>query len=119
MSFEQRKERALELLQATGMMSSHYAPPLTRLLWKAGINSAPPHFQSFLHTTVVMGSGFGILWGLFMWCLSRFQAISLSLPLPVTALGACLAGLLFGITMASIYAFDRRKHHLPAWSTLG
>lgn len=48
MSFGHRKTRALELLSNTGMARSHYAPPLIRLLWKAGVPVPPPHFQSFL-----------------------------------------------------------------------
>ena len=60
MSFEHRKTRALELLSNTGMARSHYAPPLIRLLWKAGVQVPPPHFQSFLRTALGMGLWFGM-----------------------------------------------------------
>ncbi len=119
MNFEQRKTRALDLLQATGMMRSHYAPPMVRLLWKAGIKMAPPHFQSFQAIALLMGGWFGFSWGVFMGLFGWSQSATALFAPWVTVLAACLAGLLFGLTMASFYARDRRKHQLPAWSTLG
>jgi len=119
MNFEQRKTRAMELLQATGMMRSHYAPPLIRLLWKAGVQIAPPHFQSFMHTTLVAGGWFAVCWGMIMWLFGWFQGAAMLPSALVTVMAACVAGLLFGLAMASFYAHDRRKHQLPDWSTLG
>lgn len=118
MSFEQRKARALEILQATGMMPSHYAPPLIRLLWKAGVKIAPPHFQSFQRTTFVAGAWFAFGWGMIMWVFGWFQGDATSPSAVVTVVAAGLAGLLFGLAMASFYARDRRKHQLPAWAAL-
>ena len=119
MSFEHRKTRALELLSNTGMARSHYAPPLIRLLWKAGVQVAPPHFQSFLRTALGMGLWFGMFWGLIMWIFfwSRPDAATPLSPL-AALVAACAAGSLFGIAMASVYARDRRKHQLPAWTAL-
>lgn len=119
MSFEQRKARALELLSKTGMAHSHYAPPLVRLLWKAGVQVPPPHFQSFLRTTLGAGLWFGTCWGLFMWVFFGLRADAATTLSPFAALvGACVAGGLFGIAMASFYARERRKHQLPAWTAL-
>ena len=118
MSFEQRKTRALGLLQATGMMCSHYAPPLIRLLWKAGVQIAPPHFQSFLSTALLMGGWFGLFMGVLLGMFGWFQGAATLPSALVTMMAACVAGLLFGLAMASFYAHDRRKHQLPAWSTL-
>ncbi len=119
MSFEQRKTRALELLSNTGMTPSHYAPPLIRLLWKAGVQVPPPHFQSFLRTTLGAGLWFGTCWGLIMW-IFFWSGSDAATPLsPLTALVAAgAAGSLFGLAMATVYARDRRKHRLPAWSAL-
>lgn len=119
MSFEQRKTRALGLLQATGMMRSHYAPPLIRLLWKAGVQIAPPHFQSFQSIALLAGGWFGFFMGVFMGLFGWFQGAATLPSALVTMMAACVAGLLFGVTLASFYAGDRRKHQLPAWSTLG
>ena len=118
MSFEHRKTRALELLQATGMMRSHYAPPLIRLLWKAGVQIAPPHFQSFQSAALLTGSWFGFFMGVFMGLFGWFQGAATLHSAWIAVAVACVAGLLFGIAMASVYARDRRKHQLPAWTAL-
>lgn len=118
MSFEQCKTRALDLLQATGMMHSHYAPPLTRLLWKAGVKIAPPHFQSFQSIVLLAGGWFGFFMGVFTSLFGWFQGAAPLHAALIAVATACVAGPLFGLTMASFYASDRRKHQLPAWSTL-
>ena len=118
MSFELRKTRALDLLQATGMMRSHYAPPLIRLLWKAGVQIAPPHFQSFQSIALLAGGWFGLFMGVFMGLFGWFQGTATLHAALIALVAACVAGLLFGITMAGVYALDRRKHQLPAWATL-
>ncbi|OYO31385.1 DUF6404 family protein [Janthinobacterium sp. PC23-8] len=119
MNFEQRKTRAMELLQATGMMRSHYAPPLIRLLWKAGVQIAPPHFQSFLSTALLTGGWFGLFMGVFLGVFGWFQGAAPLQAALIAMAAACVAGLLFGLALASFYAHDRRKHQLPDWSTLG
>lgn len=119
MSFEQRKTRALDLLQATGMMSSHYAPPLMRVLWKAGVQIAPPHFQPFRSIALLAGGWFGVFMGVFLGLFAWFQGAVPLYSALIALAAACVAGLLFGTTMASFYAADRRKHRLPDWSTLG
>ncbi|MGK5035293.1 DUF6404 family protein [Janthinobacterium sp. LB3P118] len=119
MSFEHRKARALELLSSTGMASSHYAPPLIRLLWKAGVQVPPPHFQSFLRAALGMGLWFGTCWGVVMWIFFWSRSDPATPLSPLAALvAACAAGSLFGLAMASFYARDRRKHQLPAWTAL-
>lgn len=119
MSFEHRKTRALELLSSTGMARSHYAPPLIRLLWKAGVQVPPPHFQSFLRAALVMGLWFGTCWGVVMWIFFWSRSDPATPLSPLAALVAAgAAGLLFGLAMASFYARDRRKHQLPAWTEL-
>ena len=118
MSFEHRKTRALELLQATGMMRSHYAPPLIRLLWKTRVQIAPPHFQSFQSAALLTGSWFGFFMGVFMGLFGWFQGAATLHSAWIAVAVACVAGLLFGIAMASVYARDRRKYQLPAWTAL-
>jgi hypothetical protein len=119
MRFEYRKTRALELLHSTGMAHSHYAPPLMRLLWKAGVPVPPPHFQSFLRAATGMGLWFGTCWGVVMWIFFWLRANAATPLSPLAALvAASAAGLLFGLAMASFYARDRRKHQLPAWTEL-
>ena len=118
MSFELRKTRALDLLQATGMMRSHYAPPLIRLLWKAGVQIAPPHFQSFQSIALLAGGWFGLFMGVFLGVFGWLQGAAPPHAALIAMAAAGVAGLLFGVTLASFYAHDRRKHQLPTWSTL-
>ena len=75
-------------------------------------------FPVFQATTLITGGWFGFCWGVFMGLFGWSRAPRPACAL-VTVMAACLAGLLFGLTLASFYARDRRKHQLPAWSTLG
>ncbi len=79
------------------MARSHYAPPLIRLLWKAGVQVPPPHFQSFLRAALGMGLWFGMFWGVVMWIFfwSRSDAATPLSPL-AALVAACAAGRLFG-----------------------
>ena len=97
MSFEHRKTRALEVLSRTGMARSHYAPPLIRLLWKAGVQVPPPHFLPFLRVALGTGLWFGMFWGLIMWIFfwSRPDAATPLSPL-AALVAACAAGGLRG-----------------------
>jgi hypothetical protein len=110
-----KREAALRLLSATGMKRSNYEPPLLRLLWRLGVDAPPPHFASFGANALVAGIFFGSCWGMSMWLfLWRQQAA----PITVSLLSSVLAGLLFGIAMATYYAYGRRKYNLPSWHSL-
>lgn len=114
--FEIKRAAALQLLQEAGINEAVYSPPLLRALWRFGFKVPPPHFAKFLPTAAVSGALFALGWGLIMWLL---QWSSTGLP-PTLAVGASLAaGALFGISMGVYYAHDRKKHRLPAWSSLG
>lgn len=113
--FEARKAKALALLKATGIREGNYLPPAVRVLWRLGVRVPPPHFAGFAGTALAFGSFFALSWGAAMWWwLWRDSGMSLQ----VAAIGAALAGLLFGLAMASYYALGRRKHRLPTWSKL-
>lgn len=42
MSFEEKKERAIAIMESKKMWRSNYAPPLLRILWKTGVRV--PHY---------------------------------------------------------------------------
>jgi hypothetical protein len=110
-----RREAALRLLETTGMWRSSYEPPALRLLWRLGVDAPPPHFAGFGASALAIGSFFGLAWGLAMWLfLWRSQAV----PAAAVVIAAVGAGLLFGISMATYYAFGRRKYKLPPWHGL-
>jgi Family of unknown function (DUF6404) len=106
-----RRDTALTLLAATGMRKSNYAPPLFRLLWRAGFDIPPPHFMSFGARALLLGGFFGVGWGFFMALFMKVRPVALMLA-------SLAAGLLFGCAMAAYHAYERRKHRLPAWDSL-
>lgn len=44
MTFDEKKERALALMAEKKMWRSNYAPPISHLLWKCGVQIPPPPF---------------------------------------------------------------------------
>ena len=115
MTFQERLEIALQILAASGMKRGNYAPPLYRLLWRAGIPIPPPPFAGFAVNLLFFGSWFGLFYGLAMWFLIwQHQAMSVSGAI----IGAGSAGALFGLIMAAYWVYKARKHKLPAWSEL-
>lgn len=115
MTYPAQLESALAILARTGIMQSNYAPPIYRLLWRAGVKAPPPHFAKFhfnvLFTGACFAAGFGVFVWLFSWSGSGTSAAS-------AAATSLLAGLLFGLSMALYYRYGARKHKLPAWSQL-
>ncbi len=60
MTFEQKKARAIALMDSKKMWRSNYAPPLLRILWRLGIRLPPLPFMPFWQVTVLTGG----LWGI-------------------------------------------------------
>mgnify|MGYP000013945724 CR=1 FL=1 len=111
-----KREVALKLLEATGIWKSSYAPPGVRLLWRLGFDCPPPHLARFWSVFLVCALYFGIFMGLFMVAMSTFSGTNV--PSSSTLLGASLAGICFGLFMATYYAMGRRKYRLPLWKDL-
>ena len=107
---------ALRLLDESGISKSNYAPPLFRLLWRAGVDVPPPHFMSFFRSAVTMGTTFGIVWGLLF---SVFELlVDGAVNIPVLLLTAICCGFVFGLAVATYYSYGRRRYKLPEWSAL-
>ena len=51
MTFEQKKARAIALMDSKKMWRSNYAPPLLRILWRLGIRLPPLPFMPFWQVT--------------------------------------------------------------------
>ena len=111
--FYDQLERALEILAASGIWRSNYAPPAYRALWRFGARVRPPHFNAFVTNFLVTGCAFGTLWFVVMWLLIWRPT---GIPISVGLMHAAVAGLFFGVAMAGYYAFSARRHKLPAWS---
>ena len=56
MTFEQKKARAIALMDSKKMWRSNYAPPLLRILWRLGIRLPPLPFMPFWQVTLLMGA---------------------------------------------------------------
>lgn len=111
-SRELKRQAALKLLEKTGIMRSNYAPPYLRLLWRMGFDVPPPHFAKFWQNALFSGCFYAIAWGTLMYFFVWSKT-----AMSVTAMlnSAGIAGILFGLALASYYAHGKRKHGLPSW----
>jgi hypothetical protein len=116
MDFHEQRRRALQLLEQAGIDHSTYAPPLMQLLWGCGVKVRPPHFMRFGANALLSGLWFGASWGVVMW-VGFWLRQGVGAQLAVTS--ACVAGVGFGLFMASYYARQRKTHALPSWESLG
>jgi len=115
MRTNEKREAALKILAATGIWPSSYAPPLVRLLWRLGLDVPPPHLRTFCANALFTSTFFAAGWGLFMWMFVWFFEDIAAAVAFACAVGA---GVLFGLGMASYYAYGRRTYHLPLWKEL-
>lgn len=112
MTFEQKKARAIALMDSKKMWRSNYAPPLLRILWRLGIRLPPLPFMAFWQVTVLTGGLWGISWGCAMWFIYWVpsgmvagEAIIISIT----------GGFLSGLCMASFHWWRRKVNRLPPW----
>lgn len=115
MMFEQRRDKAIALMEEKKMWRSNYAPPILRLMWRMGVNMPPPPFAPFWLNTLFFGVWFGPLWGVLMWFMvwknqgyTGDEALILSL----------VTGLLFGFFMALFHYWRKKANRLSDWNDL-
>lgn len=116
MNHDEKVASVVTALTARGVSKGDIAPPIFRLVWKFGIAIPPPHFMSFGALATVMGSYFGVLWGVFMWFVFWRR---LGLPAGACTIVSLAAGISFGVAMASFYRWKARQLGLPSWSEYG
>ena len=100
-------------MDALGVSRSTAAPPLWRLLWRAGIEIPPPLFIPFLSAALGMGAFFGFFWGAFMWL---FFWTRQGASFELVGGASLLAGVMFGLLMAAYLRVVAGRHDLPRWS---
>jgi hypothetical protein len=112
MAYPPKIERALEVLAATGMGRSTYAPLFYRLFWTLGVPIRPPHFQTSLGSFLLMASSYGLGFTAVSW-LFYDRAVTAT-NLASTAIAAAS----FGLIMTACKQWRVRKHNLPPWSEI-
>ncbi|EEQ0301165.1 hypothetical protein HCU93_004428 [Salmonella enterica] len=112
MTFEQKKARAIALMDSKKMWRSNYAPPLLCILWRLGIRLPPLPFMPFWQVAVLTGGLWGTSWGCAMWFIYwgpsgmvAGEAIIISIT----------GGFLFGLLTASFHWWRRKVNRLPPW----
>lgn len=116
MSFDAKKERAIAIMESKKMWSSNYAPTLLRVLWKIGFKIPPLPFAPFWQVVLLMGMFFGTTWGFIMWFFT-WKGAGMQ---PSTALvSSTVAGISFGISIATYHLWRKKVNKLPDWNSLG
>ena len=99
---------------ASGVSKGTASPHAWRILWHFGVRIPPPLFLGFLPLLLILGSTFGLLFGLGMWLFHGIGFIDLSVSsIPMRA---AFAGLFFGLFMAAYYRNLARRHSLGVWA---
>ncbi|WP_097475061.1 DUF6404 family protein [Escherichia coli] len=109
MTFEQKKARAIALMDSKKMWRSNYAPPLLRILWRLGIRLPP---MPFWQVTLLMGSLWGISWGCAMWFIYRGPSGMVAGEAIIISITGVF---LFGLCMPSFHWWRRKVNRLPPW----
>lgn len=113
--YSRRFDAAVAEMDAAGIWRSNGLPPYLKLGRKLGLEPRPPYYLPFAKVVVLLGLYFGLGWGFMMSLIIwRQQAI----PLYFQFIVAALAGLSFGLVMASWYHHVRKKRRLSSWQDL-
>lgn len=104
--------RYISRLEEQGVSRKVSAPPLYRLIWRLGVDVAPPFNQSLLGNTFFLGSFFAVLFGILMWLFHPQQPDK---PTEAAILSTFIGGAIFGVCMAFYYRFKSRSVDVPKW----
>lgn len=106
---------ALAVLAKTDLWRYSYAPPLHRLLWRAGIQVPPPHLATIVSNVCLFSPWLCIVWGTFTWY--AFFSSS-GVPLIFFVVVALFTGVACGFGLAILYQESSRKRGLPVWADI-
>ena len=112
MTHSEKIKHLYQHLPELGISPLTAAPPLFHLFWRIGIEIPPPLFMSFSTLALIMGGLFAIGFGLFLWLLLPFHNTPYATSIPVVA---TMAGVLFGLAMATYYRHIIKRASLPSW----
>ncbi|WP_414698987.1 DUF6404 family protein [Oligoflexus sp.] len=114
MTFQEKLRHALDLCQDSKIKSYDYQPPLYKLLWRLGIEKAPPHFTGFYENWISIGTITGIPWTLIMAAPGLFQDVSRSDFFPLLV-GGCCSSVFYGYLMAKRCERQAKRFGIPLW----
>jgi len=66
MTHEEKIQKMYDEFPQRGISKSLYAPPLYKLLWRLGIKTTPPIFSSFVKVFITQASFFTVVWSILM-----------------------------------------------------
>jgi len=98
-------------IRERGRSEGSALPLAFRHLWRLGLHIPPPYFIPY-RAALGCGIAFGALWGLGMAC---FFYLSRGVVPSSLILRSLLAGVLFGICMATCWLWCRRRLGLGSW----
>jgi len=111
MTEKEKREAFFAEMQAIGVKKNEQKPPLYRLLWKLGVNIAPPLYASGTQLVLVDVFLAGGFWAFWMWLIVWKESPGVSLA------GGLLFGLLFGLMMRVQIESKRKKYGITGdWS---
>ncbi|MBD2793687.1 hypothetical protein ID852_12320 [Xenorhabdus sp. 42] len=114
MSFEIKKNKAIELMESAGLWKSNSVPYLVVLLWKMGVKIPPPTFANFWLNTVIYGAFGGILATFILYLeMSEYRVSSGDFFIQ-----GFVIGITFGVTFALFHLYRRKSKKLPDWKDL-
>ncbi|HBI71494.1 MAG TPA: hypothetical protein DDZ22_21475 [Massilia sp.] len=70
MTFDERRKRAIAVLNRKGIPQASSEPAHIRLFRRLGMQVRPLHFETFWRTTFFCGLWFAPIWALIMWLFS-------------------------------------------------
>ncbi|WP_217557893.1 DUF6404 family protein [Vibrio metschnikovii] len=116
MDYETKLQLAHKELSDKGVRRSNYNPLFVKLLRKFGLCVPPPYYQVFFANVMFCLIFFAPFWGFFQWFLVWNE---LGKPVLEAVYISLLAGVLFGLVMATFYYIRRKQLNLTDWSSLG
>ncbi|WP_194435558.1 DUF6404 family protein [Vibrio fluminensis] len=116
MGYQTKLELAHKELHEKGVWKSHYNPPIAKAMAKIGMCIPPPYYQTFFDNFLISMTLFASVWGALNWIM--FWSVE-GKPVLEAIYMSLLAGVLFGLIMASFYRYRRKQLQLSDWRSLG
>lgn len=115
MTFEDKKNKALAIIDEKKMWRSNCVPLQLKLMWKLGLKYPPLPFAAFWLNTLVLGAVFGLNFGLLMWI---FIWKNQDMPIQHALLLSLFSAFVFGFLISLFHLWRKKANALPKWKDL-